>query len=565
MKAIQPLLFLNVRQLVNGVIRAVKSPKRLIGILFALGYYFMVFGRPFDSGRKSFTPENMDRIVKKNFSVVSLGDVNAAIYALFLAFFLMSLLGLATYTGRFRQADVDTMFPTPIDRRWVIFVKFFRDTLLSVIVPLLVAVIFMRPAVVGFGAFVDKIPNAAGTTQVPRLMVIGWTLMSLAMVAWGYALSFYFNRPEERYENHRRWFFRVITAALLILATYVTLTFRAAPEVKTLVGIAHEPILRILTFPAQLCTTIVLAPVTNQWLAGGLAAAALIGIAAAGLWVAIKQESWVYEIGAMNASKMSEVQDMQAKGDMSGLLAAQARAGKVKLGRTQWIAKRDCRREMAILWREGINFARLGYSFVIISFLLGLMFIGLFSFIPSKKAPLELLMVVFGLGFPAFMTASFSQSGYIEMLRRGDLIKPLPFSPSRTIFYEVIGKCLPTVLVSVLLGVALLILRPGAWLDAIAGVMAASCFGIALSALYCLLIVLFPDVDDPTQRGFRGLMTLLGLIITMAPGVLSFAGIFLLSKSVAAAAATSGIINFALAGVLASVAGNLYRDFNPSE
>jgi len=76
---------------------------------------------------------------------------------------------------------------------------------------------------------------------------------------------------------------------------------------------------------------------------------------------------------------------------------------------------------------------------------------------------------------------------------------------------------------------------------------------------------MFPDIDDPTQRGFRGLMGLLALVVTVGPGVGLFILIFALSKSVVMAALAAAVVNLGLAAVCAAVSGRYYADFNPSE
>jgi hypothetical protein len=129
----------------------------------------------------------------------------------------------------------------------------------------------------------------------------------------------------------------------------------------------------------------------------------------------------------------------------------------------------------------------------------------------------------------------------------------------------VIGKSLPTVAVCFVLGLASIILKPALAVAALACTLGAICMGILLSSLFCLLIILFPDVDDPTQKGFRALMGMLGFLISLAPGVGVFIGVYALTKSTAAAAATSALLNFGIAALLSTIAGHLYRDFNPSE
>jgi hypothetical protein len=80
-----------------------------------------------------------------------------------------------------------------------------------------------------------------------------------------------------------------------------------------------------------------------------------------------------------------------------------------------------------------------------------------------------------------------------------------------------------------------------------------------------LVTVLFPDIDDATQRNFRGLMTMLGCVIAASPmlatvGVLNYYGINGLIIAIPAVA-----LNVGVAVGVSAIAGGLYAGFNPSE
>jgi hypothetical protein len=81
----------------------------------------------------------------------------------------------------------------------------------------------------------------------------------------------------------------------------------------------------------------------------------------------------------------------------------------------------------------------------------------------------------------------------------------------------------------------------------------------------CLTTILFPDFEDPSQRGFRGLMNFVGVVAANAPGILAFIGLIALDMGAIPAALVAVGIKIGMGALIASVAGSQYAQFNPSE
>src|SRR4051794_31559313 len=126
MKQLKPLLYLTCRTVVNGVRRAVTSPKRLVYFLFFLSYYFFIFIRP------TFTPSRFERIgaptgVVGTLPFPPLEVIDAFAFAVFAVLSLFQMSTLSVYQTALRTADVDVLFPTPISPRLVLLFKIARD------------------------------------------------------------------------------------------------------------------------------------------------------------------------------------------------------------------------------------------------------------------------------------------------------------------------------------------------------------------------------------------------------------------------------------------------------
>lgn len=184
----------------------------------------------------------------------------------------------------------------------------------------------------------------------------------------------------------------------------------------------------------------------------------------------------------------------------------------------------------------------------------------------TKTAPFMFL------GFQAMLilmiTMNMAMSGFIEVLRRVDLQKPLPFSPFANVFSEVISKSVWGVLISLLSCTVVVALQPQWWAFALAVLVFNPGLSIVMSAAIFLITVLFPDEDDPTQRQFHRLVMLLAVVIAAAPGFgIAIGGLIVpaLREMPFIPALIGGLVHLGIASVLVFLASQLYASYNPSE
>ncbi|MBL8086782.1 MAG: hypothetical protein JNM85_01770 [Chthonomonas sp.] len=560
----QALIFLNVRQLVNGFKRTFKSARRLIGLLFGVAYYFYFFVYRFGAnsqGRRSpFDPETAPKMN------ITMPMVEAVVFVVFTAVMFMYLLSLTNYAGRFRQADVDTLFATPIDRRVVLVSRYLRDCLLVFILPLFLWLISDKRATMQITHAVKSLPDASGAPLMIRYGMLAYLISSMAWVAVGYCVSLRLGRPDDRSDRNRRLFNYGMLAIPLIFLIVMTLVLRADPQFSTFVAAMHNPILKVVFFVPWLCTMIAMAPIAGSSVGFFAGLVGLAAIGALGLWGAGRQQEWIYEIGAMNASKTSETRDLQRKGDMYGMIAASARSGKVKARRFKILDRWNPTGLRAILWRELVIQTRVGLGLVLIAVVLGgLVLIPALLGAAAKSPDRGMVLVLLGFIMTAFISASMSTGGFIEMLRRVDVQKPLPFTPGKVMFAEVIAKSIPGTVTLLLLSAIGICVSWQTIPAFLAGFASSLPFLFALVAMFGMLLMLFPDVDDPTQRGFRSLMTMLGMLFCLTPTVIVGIAAWFISKSLVITALATIPSNLLIAYLCAHIAGGLYANLNPAE
>ncbi len=108
-------------------------------------------------------------------------------------------------------------------------------------------------------------------------------------------------------------------------------------------------------------------------------------------------------------------------------------------------------------------------------------------------------------------------------------------------------------------------IRPELWVFGIASLIGAPCLAVVVVSPIFLITVLFPDFDDPTQRGFRQMMLLLGVAAFAGPGIVLYLGGLYFELSPLLITLVVGIVDLAISLLCCMLAGNIYAGYNPSE
>ncbi|MEI7576433.1 MAG: putative ABC exporter domain-containing protein [Armatimonadota bacterium] len=559
----KPLFFLWARQILNGIKRAVSSPKRLISVLVGLGYYIGFFLRPWEKPT-DFTKKGGPLLPKG--ITFDLANVEPVVFLIFMNISILMAAGVFAMKNTFKPADVDVLFPTPVSSRLVMYFRLFREYFLTLFFPLIILFFGFKP-LSSLAAGLKK-GDPQGFDLAIRGMVLSWLLMAAVWVALSYALSFYLAKNEK----HSRKILRISGWTIALAVAIVLATFGAKmyidPSWKTIVATTQMPHVRAIMIIPYLSTVIAVGSFGGSLMSTVVAVLALGLLIAVSLRYASNLSGWMYDQAATRGFQGQTMRDMQRKGDMSGMMAEHARSGKVKRGRiAQKIQDVKLLNGWALIYKEWLIQARtgIGMSFVFM-LILGFMAV-MFLSIPEKR---ERVLPFVYLGLVGFMTANFGSiaalNGFQETLRRVEVIKPLPLTSRQIAFYEVAAKSFVAILLALVPYTIGLIYKPGLWQFHLAGLIASPAIGVGMVSAVFLVVVLFPDFDDPTQRSFRGLMQLLAMVFVMAPAI----GLFLLfiglihTSPLVPAVLTAGVM-CGIVALFTSLAGRFYVDYNPSE
>lgn len=561
----RPLLFLTTRSFLNGIKRALGSPTRFLGIILFAGYYFMMFVRPAmmtgQGGRGFSAPPNIQ------FDFPPLATINAVVFGIFAVLSIFMMMGGIVQQGGFKAADVDMLFPTPLSPRLVLLFRMVRDYLITLLMPLFFLLIGLMPAKAGWEALFRDLPNKEYAPLVFRTAMIGWILMALCWVVINNALSLYVNRSDLEGDRNRRLLGWSMGLLLIGSTSYIAFRLNQSHSLSEMFQVAFAPGLRIVFFSASFATMITMAPLDGSLLEALIGGGSLLAIVACGIALAMRQAGWMYDQAAIRGQASAGFRQAQRQGDVMLASAEQVRSGKAKVRRIRWLDRMWAPGPWALIWKDAYLQFRGMLWIILLVFGLGLFMTLMPILVPDKddKTPMGMLFLMMQ-GVSLFTcTISLANAGYLELLRRVDLQKPLPFRPSATVLFEVGSKSLLGTAVTWIASTACLVFKPALWPEALGAAIFAPALSLLMSAVVFLVIILFPDMDDQAQRQFRGMLMMLALAVLTLPAVAVFAGLLIVHVSPPLAAAAGAAVCSAVCWVVVSVAGRLYAEFNPSE
>lgn len=438
-----PLVYLSVRSFINAVRNALTSGKRLVTILFAAAYYGWLVFRPIGSSTRPLS-----------FNAGLIASPAVADAMVFAGFALMTLLLMMTLTsprGGFSQADVDVLFATPINPRVVMLYRMFRDYVATLISPFLLALFGGR---VSYAFAKLLFGNMGGDGPLAmRLGLLAWFLTALAWVCIGYGIGFLINRSDLRADRNKRLLDIGLVVVIAGTVLFVVLRLMRDLSVNTAVGLAEAPLIRTVFFTATAACWVVTGALRGELVHVGIGLAILLALSAAGICLALSQLDMMYDQAAAKGFGAAERRMLRRNSDLYGLAAQRARDGRPRIGwMSRWVGGIRATGVRALLWKDILLQLR---SSPMLSLTAGGLM--LFMTVPLLFAAPRTLNSARALSVSIFfiqalgvlmLTMNSAAAGYIELLKRVDFQKPLPFRPAGTVLWEVAAKCVPNILVA---------------------------------------------------------------------------------------------------------------------
>jgi len=567
MNPLKPLLFLTFRTTINGLKRAVTSPTRVLYVLFFFGYYAFLINRTalvVGGATHVGVPSSM----RGRLNFPPLEAVDALAFALFSLGWIIMLVALTANQNTMKPADVDVLFPTPISPKVVLTFRIVRDYFFTLITPLVIALLGMRASKMGWEALFRNMPHPEYSGLAIRAMSVSWILMALCFVVIIHATALYINRSDrngDRYRAAISWFVGIFLFGFVGFLVY---WFDVHPGLRSAIDLANSPILRaVFVLPTFACE-LTMAPFRADLRSGLLGAFGLVAVIVLGLRIAFCQISWFYDECAVKGFFVENQRTMQRAGDLAGIVAERARTGRFRIRRWRWLYNRNLSGSWALVWKELIIQPRTLLAFIVIMLVMevGLSVLSATMSFQGRSQQGPGIMLLSLQGSMTFMISTIAgQSGFNEVLRRVDLEKALPFTSSELVWKEVMARSILGAAGCWLGVIGFLVVSPQSWQFAVAAAISTPAANLLLMSAMFLVTVLFPDMEDTTQRQFRGLVMLVAFAVTGFVPLAVFVAMMVASYPAVLCSIVAAILCLLILALVNLISGRIYAGFNASE
>lgn len=557
----RPLLFLSLSQLRNSVKRSLTSAKRLISLVVFIAYMYLVALRPFTQ-RNPAIPHSPLHLVFPPVDILV-----AASFALGLAVTLILFASVGVQRSGFRSADVDVLFPTPVDPRAVLVLRMVRENLVGLIFPLVFALI--GGSTVGAqlrGIFTQTgVPRGAESTYT--WLILGYVSVQAFWVAAGYAFTLW------AYQDGRpKWCGRLanwgFVAALTAIAIALGLIVRSPDlSAKLFLDAGLSGPLRALFPTATALSVIGTAALTGNYAGAGVCLVGLWGGTLLMMWLASKNVSWMYEQTALSVSAVESTRSAMRAGDMMAAFTQRAREGKLKKRRLPFIERLRWHGPLAVVWRDMIISLRTSLTSFLFFLVFGLVYTAVPALLGGRE---EGILTQAGLFVAPFITwttvFAYNRTGFLDLLRRVDVDKALPFSLVQLLIAHSALRNFLACLLGWTMLIVPVVVSSSNFHAAASVAIALPAFAFLISGCVLLFMLIFPDMEDPSQRMLRELLTMALMVLALTPGIVAGALVLLVAESAFFAAALAASVTFVVVGALLFLAcGELYAVHNPNE
>lgn len=534
---VRALWYLRVQTLRNGLLsrlRRLRQPKYLLGAVIGVGYFYLVFGRPFDARRSGRGGAPLPELPTDPSLLLFFGSA-----ALMVFIALCWVLRRQRAALNFTEAEIAFLFPAPVSRQSLIHYRLIVTLLASSFTGLILALVSTR---------------SPGVSTHFVLRFIGWWLVIATVALHSIGSAFTITRWQDGGASPLRCQLLGIAAWGLAIGLPLAWLWHAmrSGTVSAIASLQEGPVAWLL-LPFKL----LLAPV-----AAADAHAFMLAIVPA-LLIVIAHYLWVLyaQVGFEEAS-IARAEKRAAA--LAAIRAGNWRmaGGRQKARRAPFDLGRPGRPEVAFLWKNLLSTAaylRLRNALIVAALIVAVRF----AFADSQlfgamRGPLAMVMISF-MGYLLLLGPQLARQDFRNDLPNTDILKTYPLRGWQIMLGEMLtpAAILTVILWLMLLAVVLLMpaeLRRLEWLTP--PVRTGVALGIALLApLLCLAQLVIANAAAvllPAWQPAAGKVQQQGVEV-MGQRILFVAGQMLVLLLMVLPAGVVAAIVFALARWLAGV------------
>ncbi|MCL5104907.1 MAG: putative ABC exporter domain-containing protein [Armatimonadetes bacterium] len=550
----KPLLYLEIRQLINSIKNTTRTPKRLIPALIMGACIFSWFVRGLllfvdnptssEAQLKMLQGVPIDLIKVGVFLFLSIGSV-LVMYGAFSSGMMI-----------FSISQIDFMFPTPISRRSVLLVKLIRDYLRY---GLYVTVFFFF---IGSPVFTGLQVNVVPWGFVS---IIALTLLLVLVVNVSHTINIIFTFGFERLKQAGIIIKAVMIVGLASIVIYGLYQYaQSGSTYASILWAADSPVARFIFAPARWCSTLFLAPLLgvdfDDWVHLGMLAV----LAAASFVLLLSRRENIYEPSLGVSAKHAARRAAMRTGDYTGVRVdalkekGARRAGGITIPPFG-------RGAVALVWKSLLLRYRLSRGQILMMVVLPVVivyvvkqFSATMEEIP-KFMPAVLLYVVWSMSLIAPVEVR-------SELKQANILKSMPIPAWKVMLAQAINSTLYVIGGVFLFAVAMWVLMPGTRGEMLgACVLAVPGLAFANTSMATISALLYADSRDTAQTFLGSAIAMMLMWVVLIPTVVISAAMWIVFRaSFYHMAIAVSLANFTIGAAGVSISGLLFRRFDPT-
>ncbi len=567
------LLFLTVRVMVNSFRRAFENPLRavltiLVLIFIVCGWGSALLGMLIEPVRPPRTPAPLLD------PTVALGRSMVIVLGLHIAYIVLGLLpsfsrGFFSY---FVEGDVHFLFPTPIKPLTLFRGLLFVRGAIGIAALMLMLIIYL---ILLGGRSMRQLAMVA-TPQAGSWSLLAYPLlflvMSLALLWLGVAIRL----MEMERPRVLTWFWvgvvswALVGVGLVVGRAWFLVQQAGQPPFAALQASIEWLPATLWLLPARSLSDAMLMVYQGWTPTIGLG---LLFWLAVLLWAdrcIVRESGRLYELAAFMAQRSSRLRlarsDPVRAAYQRALERMSERARPVRTLR--WLERWTPRGVWALLWRDLLLSWRLqGWGLVLMLLLLvaiPTVPLALMRYLIEKDSLGAAKAIYLMMQYTIMLMMAFgSYYGIVDLLRRVELQKPLPFSSREVVLVESLPTALLVLATQLIVAILAILLFPQAWGFWLGMGAVVASFAPVLQMAMWMLALLNPDPNDYTQRLVLGLLMFPVLVLAGLPGGLILLLGLLLKLPLVLVGLLTVLANLSVSALFVAINSNLYEGFSP--
>ena len=554
----KPLIYLEIRQLLNAIKNTVSSPKRLIPALLIAAWVisWLVHGLLAAAGAPALSQPGYGQYGDALQKLPKNPEMIRVAIFLFLSFGCFVVVYQSFTSGLliFSIAHIDFLFPTPISRRKVLLVKLFKDYLKytfwvafffiflgsPVVATLEVKMLpYGLVGIAGFLALVIMTVNVSHTINI--VATFGYERLRQAAAA-----------------------VKVVLWAVLASAVVIAISqyIRTGETYASIVWAADSYVVSAVFAPARWCSLLILAPfygVTHQdYIHLGL----LWLLAAASFVLLMSRRENVYEPSLGISVRYANRRQAMRSGDFTAVRLAELSEKGAKRVRALTIPPFG-QGATALLWKSIVTRFRISGGQLVMSIVLPVAAVLLLR--QFRTSSLMLRMLPFALPYVAWLGSMVSQPMRSE-LKQANILKAMPVTPWKFVMVQAISNAAFASVWILTLAAAMWMTLPGTRGPLLVGCTIMSPF-IAFTCVSAVTMasLMYPDMRDAAQNYLSGMVGFLLTFLALLPSVgLGVVMVGVVHSPFLEAARSIALLNLLIGTACVMAAGAMFRKFDPT-